>query len=195
MRDETGTCSGIKDVIKNIDKKNKIILVWSDLIIKDLPNIQKTPTIITTSSFMCRWSVQKNKIREIASQKKGIPGIFYFKNKKSLNKIPTKGEFVKWYSNNFKKFYSLQVNNLKELGDFTTLESSYNKIGYGRYFNKILIKKNKVIKKSIDKDFSHLITNEQKWYKEISKLNFKNIPKIYSVNPYQMEKNKWRPFI
>jgi hypothetical protein len=37
----------------------------------------------------------------------------------------------------FKKFNSLQVNNLKELGDFTTLESSYNKIGYGRYFNKI----------------------------------------------------------
>ena len=50
---ETGTCSGIKDVIKNVDKKNKIILVWSDLIIKDLPNIQKTPAIITTSSFMC----------------------------------------------------------------------------------------------------------------------------------------------
>jgi len=185
---ETGTCSGIKDVIKNVDKKNKIILVWSDLIIKDLPNIQKTPAIITTSSFMCRWSVQKNKIKEIASQKKGIPGIFYFKNKKSLNKIPTKGEFVKWYSNNFNKFYSLQVNSLKELGDFTTLESSYNKLGYGRYFNKILIKKDKVIKKSIDKEFSHLITNEQKWYKEINKLNFKNIPKIYSINPYQMEK-------
>jgi len=185
---ESGTCSGIKDVIKNIDKNKKIILIWSDLIIDKLPNINKAPTVVTTSSFMCRWSVQKNKIKETPSQTKGIPGIFYFKNKKTLEKIPSSGEFVKWCSKNLKKFNSLQVNNLKELGDFTTLESSYNKIGYGRYFNKILIKKDKVIKKSLDKNFSHLIKNEQNWYKEISKLNFLNVPKIYSIKPYTMEK-------
>ena len=184
----SGTCSGIKDVIKNLDKDKEIILIWSDLIINNLPNIKKSPTIITTSSFMCRWSVQKNLIKERSSQTKGIPGIFYFKNKKLLEKVPPSGEFVKWCSNNLKNFHSLQVNNLKELGDFTTLENSYNKIGYGRYFNKILIKKNKVIKKSIDKKFTHLIINEQKWYKEISKLNFSNIPKVYSNKPYTMSK-------
>ena len=187
---KTGTCSGIQDVIKNIDKNKKIFLIWSDLIIDKLPNINKAPTVVTTSSFMCRWSVQKNKIKEIPSQTKGIPGIFYFKNKKILEKIPSSGEFVKWYSNNLRKFNTLQINNLKELGDFTTLENTYNKIGYGRYFNKILIKKNEVIKKSLEKNFNHLIKNEQKWYKEISKLNFSNIPKIYSIKPYKMEKIK-----
>ena len=185
---EIGTCSGIKDVIKKINKNKEIILIWSDLIITSLPKIKKTPTIITTSSFMCRWSVQKNIIKEKPSQKKGIPGIFYFKNKKVLEKIPSSGEFVKWCSKNLKKFNTLHINSLKELGDFTTLESSYNKIGYGRYFNKILIKKNKVIKKSLDKNFTHLIRNEQKWYKEINKLNFSNVPKIYSIKPYTMEK-------
>ena len=108
---DSGTCSGIRDVIKNIDKNKEIILIWSDLIIKNLPNIKKTPTIITTSSFMCRWSVQKNEIKEIPSQKKGIPGIFYFKNKKILEKIPLNGEFVKWCSNNIKKLilYKLTI--------------------------------------------------------------------------------------
>ena len=185
---ETGTCSGIKNVIKNIDKNKEIILIWSDLIINNLPIIKKSPTIITTSSFTCRWSIQKKMIKEKSSQTKGIPGIFYFKNKKPLEKLPASGEFVKWCSNNLKKFHSLQVNNLKELGDFTTLESSYNKIGYGRYFNKILIKEDKVFKKSIDKKFIHLIQNEQNWYKEINKLNFSNIPKIYSIEPYTMSK-------
>ena len=185
---QSGTCSGIKDVLKNIEKKREVILIWSDLIVDKLPHIKKNPTIVTTSSFMCRWSVKKNKIKETPSQTKGIPGIFYFKNKKVLEKVPISGEFVKWYSNNIKKFNSLQVNNLKELGDFTTIESSYNKIGYGRYFNDILIKKNKVIKKSLDSNFAHLIKNEQNWYKEIGKLNFSNVPKIYSIKPYIMEK-------
>ena len=61
---EIGTCSGIKDVIKKINKNKEIILIWSDLIITNLPKIRKTPTIITTSSFMCRWSVQKNIIKK-----------------------------------------------------------------------------------------------------------------------------------
>jgi len=76
---ESGTCSGIQDVIKNIDKKKKIILIWSDLIIDKLPNINKAPTVVTTSSFMCRWSVQKYKLREITSHSKDISDFLYYK--------------------------------------------------------------------------------------------------------------------
>ena len=96
---------------------------------------------------MCRWSINNKNIREIPSQKNGIPGIFYFKNKNILNRLPKSGEFVRWYSNNIKKFNYINIENLKELGDFSTLENSYNKIGYGRFFNKIDINKKFVTKK------------------------------------------------
>ena len=143
---DKGTCAGIKDVLKSIDENKKILIIWSDLIVDKLPIFKKSPNIISTSSFPCRWSIKNNKMIEQTSSKKGIPGIFYFKDKKILKKIPRSGEFVKWCSQNIKNFYSNKINNLKELGDFSTIESSYNKIGYGRYFNKIIINKNSVLK-------------------------------------------------
>ena len=185
--EESGTCAGIKKVLKNIDKKKKILIIWSDLIIDQLPLFRKSPTIITTSSFMCRWSIKDNIMQESNSMNSGIPGIFFFKNKEILKKIPKSGEFVKWCSQNLKTFHSKQLNKLKELGDFSTIEDSYNKIGYGRYFNKIIINKKYVLKKAINKDFNHLIKKEQQWYSEVSKLKFKDVPKIYSNKPFKME--------
>lgn len=185
---EKGTCSGIKDVLENINNKNEIIILWSDLIIKKLPIFKKNPTIVTTSSFTCRWSIKQNKMIEKTSANNGIPGIFYFKNKKLLKKIPNSGEFVKWCSLNLKDFYQNKVNTLKELGDFSTIEKSYDKIGFGRYFNNIKINKKFVIKKSIDKDYNHLIKNELNWYSEVMKLGYKDIPKIVSKKPFKMEK-------
>ena len=185
---EKGTCAGIKDVLQNVNSKNEIIILWSDLIIKKLPIFKKSPSIVTTSSFTCRWSIKQNKMIERASTNNGIPGIFYFKNKKLLKKIPNSGEFVKWCSLNLTNFYQNKINSLKELGDFSTIEKSYNKIGYGRYFNNIKINKKFVIKKSIDKNYNHLIKNELNWYSQVSKLGYKDIPKIYSKKPFKMEK-------
>ena len=160
---EKGTCSGIKDTLKYIDEGKEILLLWSDLIVKKLPVFKKSPTIVTTSSFTCRWSLQNNKLVEKTSNNSGIPGIFYFKDKNILKKVPREGEFVKWCSINLKKFNHYKVNSLKELGDFSTIEKSYDKIGFGRYFNKIIIKDKHIIKKSIDKNYNHLIDKELNW--------------------------------
>ena len=185
-----GTCAGIKDVLTQLNQKDKIIIVWSDLIIEKTPAFEKSPTIVTTSSFTCRWSIKNNTMLEKTSTKNGIPGIFYFKNKNLLQSVPKSGEFVKWCSTNIKNFYTKKVNALKELGDFSTIENSYNKIGYGRYFNKIKITNKYVVKKSIDKNYDHLIKKELKWYNEVSRLGYKDIPKIYNHKDFKMEKIK-----
>ena len=185
---EKGTCAGIKDVLNNIGNKEEIIILWSDLIVKKFPIINKSPSVIITSSFTCRWSVKKNKIIEKASTTTGIPGIFYFRNKKTLKKLPKNGEFVRWCSNNLNKFFYQKVDSIKELGDFSTIENSYNKIGYGRYFNKIEIKKKYVLKKSIDKNYNHLIDKELSWYDQVSAIGYRDIPKVYSKKPFKMEK-------
>ena len=185
---EKGTCAGLKTVLHNIDEKKEIVILWSDLIIQKLPIFTKNPTIVTTSSFTCRWSVIKNKMVEKTSANTGIPGIFYFKNKTFLKKIPKSGEFVRWCSININRFNKLHVKNLKELGDFSTIEKSYNKIGYGRFFNKIEIKNKYVLKKSIDRNYDHLIEKELSWYNHVSKLGFRNIPKILTKKPFKMER-------
>ena len=185
---DKGTCAGIKDVLDNLNQKDKIIIVWSDLIIEKVPFFKKSPTIVTTSSFTCRWGIKNKKMSEKTSTNNGIPGIFYFKNKSSLKYIPKSGEFVKWCSTNIKNFYTKKINAIKELGDFSTVEDSYNKIGYGRYFNKIKITNKYVIKKSIDKNYDHLIKKELKWYDEVLKLGYKDIPKIYNHKNFKMEK-------
>ena len=185
---QKGTCAGIKDVLKTIDQKKKIIIIWSDLVIKKTPIFKKKTSIVTTSSFTCRWSIINNKIVEKTSTNNGIPGIFFFKDKSLLKKIPRSGEFVKWYSHNIKKFNNVHLNSLNELGDFSSIEKSYNKIGYGRYFNKIKITDNYVIKKSVDKNYDHLINKELSWYDQVSKIGYKDIPKIYSKKPFKMQK-------
>lgn len=187
---KNGTCAGIKDVLKNISNNKKIILIWADLIIEKFPKNLENKTIFTTSSFTCRWSFKNNKLEESPSSKKGIPGIFYFKNKLDLKNVPVSGEFVKWLSKSSKRHKTLEINPLKELGDFDTIADSYDQIGFGRYFNEIKISKNTVTKKAKVKEFEKLITREQFWYDEIKKLKFKNIPKIYSKKPYKMENIK-----
>ena len=127
---------------------------------------------------------------EKTSADNGIPGIFYFRNKNLLKSLPKSGEFVKWCSSNIKNFYTKKINNLKELGDFSTIERSYNKIGYGRFFNKIKISKKFDLKKSIDKNYDHLIKKELKWYDEVSNLGYKDIPKIYNKKNFKMERVK-----
>ena len=187
---ETGTCAGIQKVLNNITDNKEILILWSDLIIDKIPIFNKNSIVVTTSSFTCRWAIRKKKIIEKTSSKKGIPGIFYFKNKQFINKIPKSGEFVKWLSKNLPTFSTIELNELKELGDFSKVEKSYNKIGYGRYFNKLIIKKNYIIKKAIDKNFNHLIENELNWYEEVDKLGYKDIPKILSQKPLKIERIK-----
>ena len=103
---------------------------------------------------MCRWSIKNKNIREIPSQKYGIPGIFYFKNKNILNKLPKSGEFVRWYSNNIKKFNHINIENLKEIIESILMEKE-NK----NYSGKIFLKLSPDEKKSISsafKEFSNI---------------------------------------
>ena len=48
---EKGTCAGIKNVINKLDLKDRIIIIWSDLILKKKIIFKKSPTIVSTSSF------------------------------------------------------------------------------------------------------------------------------------------------
>lgn len=190
--DRKGTLSGIKQALNHIDPDTDILLTWSDLIINNFSGIKSDkPCIITTSAFTCRWCIQDNgALAEIPGNKNGVAGIFYFKNKKILESIPDEGEFVKWFSKNINSFDNVENNDLEELGDFSNIEIQNEREGFSRFFNRVEIFDNTVKKTCIDDKYKHLIDNELFWYKSVSDLGFRRIPKMFSSDNYTMSRIK-----
>lgn len=187
---EKGTCSGIADALKKVPPESELIITWSDLIINDFPTIlnSSVPTVITTHAFTCRWTVTDN--GELVEQPgdRGIPGIFYASQAKYFPEPPVSGEFVKWFSKNIHEFNTLDCEELEELGDFITIETQNDRSGFSRFFNEVTIEPSTVRKKAIDENYSHLIDKEQSWYKSVSDLGFRRIPKVISTDPYVMQR-------
>lgn len=184
-----GTISGINQALKQIQSTSPVLLIWSDLIIKsiDIHSDSVVPIVYTTTAFTCRWTVE-NKILKEEPGRNGIPGIFYFPQSSLLDNIPKEGEFVKWFRDTFQEFATAESNDIEELGDFTTIEIENDRAGFSRFFNEVKILETTVEKRAIDPAYTHLIKNELAWYKSVSDLGFRRIPKIISQESYVMER-------
>lgn len=188
---EKGTASGIAEALNAVPKDAELVITWSDLIIGKLPVISNTnvPVVVTTDAFTCRWTYQNSALIEKPGPE-GIPGIFYASRAEYFPEPPASGEFVKWFSLNVPIFKTVACNDLEELGDFSTIETQNDRAGFSRFFNEVKINSDTVIKRAIDINFSHLIGKEQDWYKDVSDMGFRRIPKIISTDPYTMERIK-----
>jgi hypothetical protein len=187
---EKGTASGIAEVLVTIPTDAELIITWSDLIIGELPIMPLTnlPVVITTNAFTCRWTQSDSGELKEQPGPNGIPGIFYVNRAEYFPEPPNSGEFVKWFSKNISTFETVLCNDLEELGDFSTIELQNDRAGFSRFFNEVILKTDTVTKRAIDENYSHLITKEQEWYKDVSNLGFRRIPKIISPDPYVMER-------
>jgi GTP:adenosylcobinamide-phosphate guanylyltransferase len=188
---EKGTASGIAAVFKTVPADAALIITWSDLIIGDLPSMEfndTVPVVITTNAFTCRWTLDKDGKLHEKPGPNGVPGIFYASRADHFPAPPLEGEFVKWFSTSVHSFETVLCNDLEELGDFSTIETQNNRLGFSRFFNEVKILEDTVQKRAIDPDYAHLIVKEQAWYKSVGDLGFRRIPRIISSEPYVMEK-------
>lgn len=185
--DGKGTSAGIAKIAADIPKNESVMLIWGDLIIKDLPRCptNNIPVIYTTEKITCRWTYQHGVIKEKPG-KKGIPGIFYFPQASILLDTPDEGEFVEWVSTSIPFYDILNCDQIEEMGDFASVEMQNDSLGFSRFFNKVTINDSTVTKQVVDKNFESLISNEQAWYQEVSELGFNRIPTIISTDPYIM---------
>jgi thiamine kinase-like enzyme len=185
---EKGTASGIAVGLEMVPQAESLMIVWSDLIIGDLPEFPETklPIVVTTDSFTCRWSCDAG-LRETPGRN-GVSGIFFIDRAENFPRPPTSGEFVKWFSANIKDFQTVEAHDLEELGDFSTVELQNDRAGFSRFFNEVKILETTVEKRAIDLSYNHLITNEISWYKSVGDLGFRRIPKIHSVDPFVMSR-------
>lgn len=192
-----GNCSGISEALKQIDNNDGILLIWSDILLNQNIDFTKfnKPTVFTTQSFKCRYGINNNNKIELTENKNGIIGMFYFPNL-NLFKVPFEdGEFVDWFSTNYQEFETFELSEVDELGDFTHYENQITVKSHCRFFNNVKLEKDQVVKKCINKDYEHLIENEQNWYKEVSKYNFLRVPQVIDNNPYILSRiNGNHPF-
>ena len=189
----TGTSSGIAQALVDIPAESPVVLVWSDLIVGELPSWPTTSKAIVciSSAFTCRWSLSVDgKLHENPSTTDGIPGLFYFPQRHLLIPPPSGGEFVKWLAANLTDFDVLDCPNLQELGDFAALEKENDAAGFSRFFNKVIINENTVNKRAIDSNYQSLIENELDWYEKANQLGFRRIPKVLTATPFVMERVK-----
>lgn len=183
-----GTCAGISDALKLIPEGKSFALIWSDLILPkefELP-VKENNYLGLSKDFQCRWKYENGIFEEKASVEYGVAGFFIFKNRREIVDVPKQGEFVRWLQEKGMKPETLALSKTKEYG----LLSEYNKLKTQRCrpFNRMTEDGNKLIKEGIDEQGKQLAIREKEWYQFVEPLGFQNIPKIYSYEPFVMEK-------
>ena len=187
-----GTSAGLHQALEHIPAGKRFMLVWSDLILGEEVNIDETRgnVIGISRDFECRWSYKDGQFFEEPSTEHGVAGLFIFSDKEILAQAPQSGEFVRWLQSQNIDFAEMSLLDTVETG---TLEAIRRLSGHeGEYrcrpFNSIEVHDNILIKRPIDDQGKALAVNEVKWYSEVKKYNFDQIPIIYELNPLTMEK-------
>jgi len=199
-----GTCSGIGDSLKYIPDQKSFVIIWSDLYIEKPLDLEKyfekrfngsCGIVGLTNKFPCRWSFENGELKEKPSNTNGVMGIFAFESKRCLSDIPESGEFVRYLHDSNKILNHIYINEIEEFGTLSKYENHLKKYAFYRPFNKIVIKKDRVIKEPIDSYGSKLSNYERKWYKQVEALGFVNAPKVFSYKPFTLERiNGRHPF-
>ncbi len=188
-----GTCAGIKKALSYIPEKKPFLIVWSDLILDKNLNIDSCTDgnyMGLSRDFECRWSFVNGKCIEEKSTDRGIAGFFIFREKSVLKDIPVEGELVRWFSRHEEEmaFRDFSLEGTKEIGTVLAYDT-YDKKGYTcRPFNSMEINGDIIIKRPVDEQGERLAVRERKWYEEVAKYGFDQIPKIYELTPLKMQK-------
>lgn len=195
-RGSMGTCGGLAECLNIVPENTPFMLIWCDLFLGNQFNIDNVDInnknyVGLSQDFVCRWKYENGIFTEEKSQDYGVAGLFVFKDKSCLQNVPDNGEFVRWLSEQDIKFDTIGLRGCVEYGVLDVVNSI--KHSKCRPFNKLTIVNDKILKEGIDEQGKQLAKREQNWYKFIANKEFKNLPKIYNLDPILMEKIDGEP--
>lgn len=182
-----GTCAGLSKAISYIPEHERFMLIWCDLVLPsdyEIPESQNN-IIGISKDFQCRWKYENDKFIEEYSTNYGVAGQFIFQDKSYLQNVPEEGEFVKWLQLKDMHFEVQPLYKTHEYGiygEWSKLEKMRC-----RPFNSLRIDNGRIYKTGVDEKGRKLAAKEVAWYKKLRKMNFENIPDIYSYRPLCME--------
>lgn len=185
---KSGTCAGLAESLRAIPEGEPFFLIWCDLVLpEDFHFPEQTANYVGISKdFPCRWSYEKGRFKEERSTERGVAGLFLFEDKSLLADVPEEGEFVRWLGEKGTVFQELPLYHTKEYG----LLEEYKKLGDRkcRPFNRITVKGDRLIKEPVDDQGRGLAERERAWYRRVMAQDFRQIPRIYSLDPLEMER-------
>lgn len=189
-----GTCAGIGQAVSLLPDHSAFMLVWSDLILPEgfaLPEEYEyaSPTadyIGISGDFSCRWKYESGEFAEAASKEHGVAGFFLFADKRRLDGVPESGELVRWMQKKKLRFRELSLRGTREFG----LLSEYEKLDTPkcRYFNRMTVKEDRVVKEPTNEQGAVLARRERSWYQKAAELKLKTFPQIFGTEPLEMER-------
>lgn len=188
-----GTCSGIKSAMEKIPANEAFMLIWSDLILPEDFEMPETVNnyIGISKNFKCRWSYKSGKFEEISSETNGVAGLFILEHKSILDNVPMEGELVRWFSEqNSIDWHELSLYKTKEYGILSEYQKHCREKIENRCrpFNRLIVEKNTITKEPLDSQGISLSVREKNWYKFVQKQGYKKIPKIFSYEPFKLER-------
>lgn len=192
----TGNVCGIKKALKYIRDNEKLMIIWSDLILSEefkpelLPSGNYVGVFDDKSCHPCSWSFVNGKLEKISTDKQGVAGCFLFENKALLKDITTKGSFTGWLKNSNLDLKPMIMKSCFEVGTIDVINSLKDTENRCRLYNKLEFSDKKVVKTGLTEEGKVLINKEVEWYKSMTKYGFDSIPKIYSYNPLTMQRIK-----
>lgn len=185
-----GTCSGIQKAI-DIIEGDQFVLVWSDLFFHE--GIQTSDisenSIGLTGEIVCRYSYADNRILEIPNVpplQTGIMGIFFFPEPAKLPPVPNDGEFVKFLSTENVNMSPYVLQGVKEIGTIEEFRKQRDNSPNSRFFNELKMENDRIVKKSRERKYDSLISDEINWYRFVRDKGFKNVPTLLSFDPLIM---------
>lgn len=183
-----GTCAGLGESLREIPDGEPFLLIWCDLVLPEefsFPE-QTTNYVGISKDFPCRWSYKNGMFKEERSTEQGVAGLFLFQGKSLLSGVPQEGEFVRWLGEKGAVFRELSLYRTREYG----LLEEYQKLGARkcRPFNRITVTGDRLIKEPVDDQGLALAERERAWYRRVMSQSFRQIPRIYSLDPLEMER-------
>ncbi len=190
-----GTCAGVSQALDLIPENEKLMLIWSDLILpevlelpeeySDTSSLAKKDYVGLSGTFPCRWKYENGRFDEEQSIEYGVAGLFLFRNKAVLKDVPGNGEMVRWLKDREIVFDTISLAGTREFG---ALEE-YEKLGSlkTRPFNRITVEGDVLVKQPIDEQGRGLAKRECAWYEKAMEKDIAGIPRIYDTEPLRME--------
>ncbi len=182
---------GIKQCLRKIPSKTPFLLIWCDLYLENANFINKlsssTNYIGLSNQFKCRWSFQRGLPVEQPSKRRGIIGLFVFKDKKALSNIPNETEFCKFLRNDRVAMVQFYPEGIKEIGTLHKYSKFCNASLVSRAFNRIEVEKGILKKIPVNKQGMDLALLEKKWYQSLESYKIDFLPRILSYDPLTMK--------
>ena len=181
----TGTADTIHKTITSEYYHKNLLFTWCDIIPTIKINLNKIETnIIFTYGNECRYKANNNQIYKDPTG--NIVGLYYIKNYCGINNYMIGEDICDVYKTNFENFETYELEGLIDIGDMDKLIKNTKEMKFQtRFFNKITLINNKVIKESVNDQGDKIIEKEINWYKNIEELNF--IPKYNFIDKNKFE--------